>query len=324
MKTWAEAEIIDHPIKDRKEPVVLVRRKTSDLIGTRGEQLVYLPGEPVISLFTGAGGMDIGIERAGFCTLLQHEHWNIACETLIANRPEYFRWAALIQGDIYETPTSMMLIEAGLRVGEAALVCGGPPCQGFSTANSKATRGESDTRNDLVFEFLRVVNEAKPKHFLMENVPGFLTFPGKKDGKSYPELFLKAAYECYYELVYGIIDAVNFGVPQHRPRFLCMGTRRDIVDADNIIAGLPAPHTFGDEDLRIIRAGQDEEEIKILTMAPGVRYFPDRPVLLPPAPNYGQKCSETYKQFYRKLKEKEPDRIITVPGRGEDKCLSKS
>ena len=63
----------------------------------------------------------IGLEQAGFCCVVQHEIDAMCCETLIANRPNFFRHAALIQGDIYKTPTSMLLEEAGLRVGEVAL-----------------------------------------------------------------------------------------------------------------------------------------------------------------------------------------------------------
>ncbi len=316
---WPEAEIVESPRKNCKEPTVLVRRRIPDLVSGDGStDLFYLPGQPAISLFTGAGGLDIGIEEAGFCSVVQHEYDKDACGTLIINRPEYFRHAALIQGDIRDTPTSMLLREGGMRVGEAALVCGGPPCQGFTTANSKSGKGTYDPRNDLVMEFLRVVREAQPRFFVMENVAGFLSFPGKINGLGYPETFCRAAYDSYYELVYGLMDACNYGVPQTRTRFICMGTRRDLCECDGLIAGLPAPTNFSNGDIRIIETPDllgETEDAALIRMAPGVRYFPDRPFLKPPKPNNGSDpetdgASASHKDFYRRLLREEPDRIV--------------
>lgn len=323
---WPEAEIIANPSSKPGAPQVLVRRNIPDLVSAdRKTNLFYLPGEPVISLFTGAGGMDLGVEGAGFCTVVQHEYDQHACGTLINNRPRCFRHAALIQGDIHQTPTSMLLQEGGVRVGEAGLVCGGPPCQGFSTANSNSAGGTYDKRNDLVLEYLRVVREARPKFFVMENVAGFLTFKGKVNGLTYPEMFCQTAYDSYYELVYGLLDAVDYGVPQHRTRFICMGTRRDLVECDGILASLPEPQNFSKDDLAVLDSplvtlfGEEEsQQAKLIRHAPGVRYFPDRPFLRPPHPNnsadsehHGRSVSHI--EFYRNLIENEPDRIITAP-----------
>lgn len=311
---WAEAEVIAEPVAVADEPRVLVKRRKPVLAGPRGEDLVYLPGMPVISLFTGAGGMDLGLEAAGFCSLVQHEWMEAACQTLIANRPRAFRHAALIQGDIRKTPTSMLLAEAGLRVGEAHVVAGGPPCQGFSTANKNAVKHQADSRNDLVFEYLRVVDEAKPRFFIMENVPGFVRF----NGGEYLKAFLAAAHNAYYELVYGLADAVEYGVPQYRCRFLCMGTRRDQWEIDGMLAALPAPTHFGNGELGILTeldgstlfAGQ----VRSIRRAPGLRYFPDREVLIPPAPKgqHGERA-KGFHEFYDRLERQEPDRIVTAP-----------
>lgn len=319
--TWPEAEILAEPRKpkDLDEPVVLVRRRAPLILGPNGEELIRLPGPSHISLFTGAGGMDIGVEQAGFCTLVQHEWDAAACGTLMVNRPGFFRRSALIQGDLRRTPTSMLLREAGLRVGEAHLLTGGPPCQGFSTSGR---RQESDPRNTLVFEYLRVVREARPRFFVMENVPGFTDLA---KGRFLRE-FLAEAYGCYYELVYGIANAVEYGVPQDRNRFLCMGTRRDLVECDGVIASLPSPERFGRRDLARIREieGQslfrhaivaDAEELELLTHPPGIRYFPDRPVLVPPRPTQGS-CdgrTRTFLEFYKRLRREEPDRLVTAP-----------
>ncbi len=323
--TWPEAQIIAEPHKTTAKtgPEVLVKRRQTALSGPHDEEMVFLPGLPTISIFTGCGGMDIGIERTGFCTLVQHERDEMCCKTLIGNRPNFFRHAALIQGDIRETPTSMLLREAGLRVGETALLCGGPPCQGFSTAN--VNRGKKpDERNNLVWQFLRVVKEAQPQFFIMENVPGFLTL---HKGAFFHE-FLPRAYDCYYELVYGLIDCCEYGVPQYRCRFLCMGTRRDLWEIEGKLGSLPKPQCFNEKDLAQIQQMEGrplfEHELNLLTHAPGIRYFPDRPILTPPPPvwqggNNHEKAGRrrSFVEFYRKLHAEEPDRIVTQPAGGD-------
>lgn len=317
-ETWPESTVIAEPVGPKKldAPRVLVRRNAHMLLGPRNQDLITLPGQPVISLFTGAGGFDLGVEQAGMCCVVQHEWDQAACETLIMNRPNFFRDAALIQGDIRKTPTEMLLQEANLRVGEACLVIGGPPCQGFSTSGKRRI---GDERNDLVFEYLRVVRDAKPSFFIMENVPGFTDF----NKGEYFKAFLKQAYDCYYELVYGLVDAVEYGVPQNRCRFICMGTRRDLWACEGIIASLPAPETFGAGDLCRIKAAPDmaltlfpDEEVRWLTHPPGIRYFPDRPILVPPRP-IANRCddteagrSRTFINFYSRLAREEPDRLV--------------
>lgn len=317
---WIEAEIVALPVKAKelKDPIVLVRRRESPLISPfPNEELVTCEGYPTISLFTGAGGMDIGTEAAGFTTVVQHEWSDAACATLIMNRPTYFRHAALIQGDIRNTPSSMILREGNLRVGEPYLLTGGPPCQGFSTAGKRAPY---DVRNDLVMEYLRAVRETQPRYFAFENVPGFQSFPHKVNGESYVERFLRVAYESYYELVYGLLCASNYGVPQRRVRFICMGTRRDIAEIEGAQASLPKPSHFSKRDLRIIQqldGGLFQTDVDLLTHAPGIRYFPDRPFLKAPTPIGGSETNsgftKTYLEFYERIEREEPDRIVREP-----------
>lgn len=316
MKGWPEAEVVHEPLKakDLKEPTVLVKRRQPLILGSRGEELIHLTGEPVISLFTGAGGFDLGMEQAGFCCLCQVEWDEMCCQTLIGNRPNAFRHSALIQGDISKVPTSMILREANLRVGEATLLIGGPPCQGFSTSGRREV---GDKRNDLVFEYLRVVREAQPRFFAFENVPGFTDL----NKGSYMKAFLESAHGCYYELVYGLVNACEYGVPQDRTRFICMGTRRDLVECDGKLASLPAPETFARRDLDKIKEYKAmplyTPDVKWLRRAPGIRYFPDRPVLTPPRPCSnaadGRGRSETFRRFYDRLEREEPDRLVFAP-----------
>jgi DNA (cytosine-5)-methyltransferase 1 len=306
---WPECSIVDTPVKRPESPRLLVKRNVQPIDGPHDEEIFYLPGNPCISLFTGAGGMDIGMERAGFCTLVQAEWDYSACQTLMANRPRYFRDSALIQGDIRQIPTSMLLQAAGLEVGEAHLVAGGPPCQGFSTDNSHSGSGRYDERNDLVFEYLRVVSEAKPKFFVMENVPGFLSFKGQVNGTEYAEHFCRQAFECYYELVYGLINAVDYGVPQYRTRFICMGTRRDLAENKGILASLPGATHFSQRDLDQMASSLFPDQ-DIACHPPGVRYFPDRPFLKPPHPNHDGQRSQAFIEFYSGLIQNEPDRLV--------------
>jgi site-specific DNA-cytosine methylase len=322
---WPSGEVVERPVKakDLTTPRVLVRRRESPLVSPYDHELVICEGYPSISLFTGAGGMDIGLEQAGFMTRVQHEWSQSACQTLIGNRPIFFPHAALIQGDIRNTPTSMLLREGNLRVGETYLLSGGPPCQGFTIANSKAGRGEYDTRNDLVFEYLRVIREAQPKFFIFENVANFQSFKGKNPatGERYHEQFLRMAYESYYELVYGLIDCVEYGVPQYRVRWICAGTRRDMFEVDGMLSALPKPTNFGKKDLPSILTldgGLFQSEVNKLTRQPGVRYFPDRPVLVTPCPtsrvNDGR--SKSFHEFYDRLERDEPDRLVREPLNG--------
>ena len=312
--------------KDLTEPLVLVRRRPGLELGPRGEELIRLPGRPSISLFTGIGGMDLGLERGGFCVLCQHELNRECCGTLIANRHHCFEYSALIQGDIKKTPTSMILREAGLRVGECALICGGPPCQGFSTAGK---RDPGDIRNTLVSDFVRVVREAQPAFFVFENVPGFTSM----SKGAFLRDFLSLAYAAGYELVYGLIDCVEYGVPQYRCRLICMGTRRDLAEVEGVLASLPAPQTFSEADLAELQAidetpnptDEQRERAALMRHAPGIRYFPDRPVLVPPAPIGNESAdgkrhrSKTFMEFYRRLQKTEPDRIVWAP-QHQDGC----
>ena len=322
MPTWPHAEIVADPIpaKQLTEPRLLVRRRLSNLVDSHGCQLDILTGHPVISLFTGVGGMDLGCEMAGFRTVVQVEMDETCCQTLIANRPQCFEHSALLQADICKTNTSAILSAAGLSVGQADLLVGGPPCQGFSTSGKRRV---DDPRNDLVYEFLRVVDEAKPTFFIFENVPGFQTL----GGGDYFEGFLRRAHHCYYKLVYGMLQASEYGVPQDRVRFFCMGTRRDVAEGKGIIAALPGPRFFAPRDLKLIRSLEAgplfKDQLDRVCQAPGILYFPDRPVLRAPSPSAhrggrdpGRCRSKTYMEFYARLKRDEPDRIVEAAQTG--------
>jgi DNA (cytosine-5)-methyltransferase 1 len=133
----------------------------------------------VISLFTGAGGLDYGLEAAGFETRVAVEFDADAAATLRANRG----WPVL-ENDIHGIPTNEMLAAASLHEGEADLLAGGPPCQPFSKSGywAKGDAGRlDDPRASTLEAYLRVLRDAKPKMFLLENVAG-LAYRHKDEG----------------------------------------------------------------------------------------------------------------------------------------------
>src|SRR5712692_7817863 len=134
----------------------------------------------VLSLFTGAGGLDYGFEAAGFRTAVALEFDQQCAETLRASRAEW----PLIVDDIADVSTGHILQQAKLKVEEADVLIGGPPCQPFSKSGFWA-RGEAGRLNDpraaTLKGYLRVLEEARPRTFLIENVEG-LGFKAKDEG----------------------------------------------------------------------------------------------------------------------------------------------
>ena len=177
----------------------------------------------VISLFSGAGGLDIGFNHAGFKTSVMVEMDPACCRTLRKNMPE----TPVIEGDINNVPTDQILAAGGLKPLEAALVIGGPPCQSFSLAGKRM--GMDDPRGMLVLQFIRVVREALPKAFVMENVRGMTNW---EKGKAIDAIMHEATLPIFYkgkaysyQVKYQILNAADFGAPQFRERVFIVGNR---------------------------------------------------------------------------------------------------
>ncbi|MBD1212615.1 MAG: DNA cytosine methyltransferase [Dolichospermum circinale Clear-D4] len=199
-----------------------------------------------ISLFTGAYGLDLGLEQAGFHTVTVVEKDRDATKTIALNRP--FLQESAISRDI-QNVTSQQLLEEGGRVfnlgralqpGEVDLVTGGPPCQPFSTAGKRGS--VMDPRGSLFMDFIRIVKEVQPRFFLMENVKGLLSAPLRhrpinQRGKDYPPLepdempgsalkvVLSEMKNIGYNVVYNLLEAADYGVPQNRERVIFIGSR---------------------------------------------------------------------------------------------------
>ncbi len=177
-----------------------------------------------ISLFSGAGGMDIGFSKSGFDICVAVEADSACCETLAANNPNLI----IINEKIQNVSTNQILEKAGLNPLEAALVIGGPPCQSFSLAGKR--EGTADERGQMIFEFARVVREALPVAFVLENVKGLVNW---NKGQAIQELmqlleepivYNNQTYQ-YQIAAPQVLDAADFGVPQHRERLFLIGNR---------------------------------------------------------------------------------------------------
>ncbi|RLB60296.1 MAG: DNA (cytosine-5-)-methyltransferase [Deltaproteobacteria bacterium] len=195
----------------------------------------------VISLYTGAGGLDLGFEASGFEVAAAVELNAEAVGTLRKNRD----WA-VIEGDIHEVSSRQILAEAQLGVGDADALIGGPPCQPFSKsgywANGDTLRLD-DSRAGTMGAYLRVLRDTLPKTFFLENVPG-LAYRGKSEGIELIERTIeKINRECdvTYSLRYQQLNAAHFGVPQARERVIVVGSR------DGSAFGFPSP-THGEAD----------------------------------------------------------------------------
>ena len=178
-----------------------------------------------ISLFTGAGGLDFGFEAAGFRTAVALEIDDRCCATLRHNRS----WP-IIEHDIAAVPTKELLDRAALQPGQADVLIGGPPCQPFSKSGFWATgdaKRLDDPRATTLEGYLRVLAEARPRAFLLENVEG-LGFRGKDEGLQLIHGRLAAINETHgtqYRATIATLNAADYGVPQLRRRIFVIGAR---------------------------------------------------------------------------------------------------
>lgn len=176
----------------------------------------------IISLFCGAGGMDLGFIKAGHTIVWTNDNDPDCC----ISYEKYFNHKPICK-DIEQIPSD--------QIPDGEVVIGGFPCQGFSIANKY--RHTEDSRNKLYVELLRVINDKNPKYFVAENVPGITSIGGyetpkdrqERRGRIFKRILkeLSEAGEKGYYVNFDILNAVDFGVPQNRRRVIILGTRRD-------------------------------------------------------------------------------------------------
>jgi DNA (cytosine-5)-methyltransferase 1 len=185
-----------------------------------------------VDLFSGAGGLSLGVEQAGFDVVAAVDVDPIHAAIHAINFP----YGAAICTDARALTGARLRELAGLGDEDIDLVVGGPPCQGFSTMGKRAL---DDPRNDLVFHFARLVGELRPRAFVMENVPG-MAIGGHAS-------VLEALLDAFERLGYRIaapprvLNAATYGVPQIRRRLFLLGARRD-----EAVPAYPQPTTDPD------------------------------------------------------------------------------
>lgn len=201
----------------------------------------------VVSLFSGAGGFDLGARLAGHQVVWANDVLKDAVATYRRNLGEH-----IVEGDITQIPSS--------EIPRANLVIGGFPCQGFSIANWN--RSAADPRNRLYRAFVRVVTDLQPEYFVAENVRGILSL---ERGAVF-ERILRDFRTAGFRVRYALLNAANFGVPQNRYRVFILGVREDVpcdppfppsashgssrgllkpVSIGEALRGLPAPSESG-------------------------------------------------------------------------------
>lgn len=209
-----------------------------------------------ISMFSGALGLDIGLEKAGLDIKLACEYDKDACDTIRSNKP----LLPLLSGDVRDYSSEDVLEASGLDPSQVFLICGGPPCQAFSTAGRRL--GFNDDRGNVFLKFIQFIEEIKPKYFLIENVRGLLSAPlehrpHSQRGFGYPPLtpqekkggallyIIGLLESAGYEITFTLYDASHYGAPQKRERVVMLGSSEGLQ-----IPLIPPTHSSSDPLLK--------------------------------------------------------------------------
>jgi len=164
----------------------------------------------VVSFFAGAGGLDLGFERAGFNVVWANEYDKDIWETYEKNHPQtILDKRSIVDISSHDVPSCDGII-------------GGPPCQSWSEAG--ALRGIDDKRGQLFFDFIRILRDKNPKFFLAENVSGMLLPRHRSALENIKEMFSDSGYDLSFKL----LNASDYGVPQDRKRVFFVGIRKDL------------------------------------------------------------------------------------------------
>jgi DNA (cytosine-5)-methyltransferase 1 len=199
-----------------------------------------------IDLFAGCGGLTEGLRKAGFRVLGAVDVDERAVETYKLNHPDVEIWTK----DIRDLTARTVTRKLGIRKRQVDLVAGCPPCQGFSTMRTlNGSRSNRDSRNDLLFEFLRFVEEIRPRAVMMENVPGLAT-------NSRFKRFCSRLEELGYVGDYRVLNAAHYGVPQRRSRLIYLAgkqtaiafakEKQELITVRQAISSLPPAGRSGD------------------------------------------------------------------------------
>lgn len=176
----------------------------------------------VVSLFSGAGGLDIGFKKAGFHTVFATDVWDIACKTLQINNMA----DEVVCDDIRNIDFKSMKE----KYGDIDIVIGGPPCPPYSQTRHYLTEKKGGLEDEkagfAVPEYFRAIKQLEPRMFFFENVDGF-TFKTHLEAF---EFLRETADEYGYKLSYRVVNCANYGIPQTRKRFICVGVKKKMND----------------------------------------------------------------------------------------------
>ncbi len=204
-----------------------MRNTTSSLVTLTGSGVFM---RTLVSLFSGGGGLDLGLEAAGFETLFASDVDGHSCNSLKENKEAartfgkpFLKNAHIVEKDVLRLTSCEILDQTGLEVGDLDLLAGGPPCQAFSIFGKR--KGRDDPRGRLVDHYLRLVSELRPRAFVFENVFGLLTID---NGRIFQEIKTQLANPTEglkYRLSVHRCNAADYGVPQFRDRIFIVGSR---------------------------------------------------------------------------------------------------
>lgn len=225
-----------------------------------------------IELFAGAGGLALGLEKAGFEEIGLVEIDKTACETLRLNRPHW----NVIEEDIVEFSKKDLLKEFNIAKGELDLLSGGYPCQAFSYAGKKL--GFEDIRGTMFFYYAEFLRQLQPKMFLAENVKGLTTHDGGKTLQTMLDVFEELGYKVEWQ----VLNAWDYGVAEKRQRVVIIGTRKDL--ADTVKFKYPKPHDYKPVLRDVLQnvpesvgAKYPEKKKKVFDLVPPGGYWRDLP-----------------------------------------------
>jgi DNA (cytosine-5)-methyltransferase 1 len=220
------------------------------------EQTGAVPTGSAISLFSGAGGLDLGVEAAGFATVAAVEWDHDAADTMEKNARKFFpHLGGVLRGDLYPmvsgsregVTTRDILREGGLTLRDRPdLLIGGPPCVAFSKSGFWLDwkRDGVDPAASLLQAYTRVLAEARPRYFILENVYA-LTFNNRASRPAFTRL-LNEIEAAGYRFAWKVFNAADYGVPQARPRLFVVGCRKG-----EVLPELPTPTHHGTWERRL-------------------------------------------------------------------------
>jgi DNA (cytosine-5)-methyltransferase 1 len=263
--------------------------KTREITEIENNININTKGLMALSLFSGGGGLDLGFSASGFKVGCSTDIDSFSCQTLILNngRKIYYDNTHSIVADIKEISGKYLLKKAELNHDEIDIVLGGPPCQAFSVFGRR--KGLDDPRGNLVWEYLKIIQEIKPKAFVFENVPGLKSI---HNGKLFEEILTELTIGGTYTISAHSYQMAEYGIPQFRERVFIIGAKNGSIVPKMIPThGRGAPLTL--KNYRTVKEA--------------LRYLPEPGKLSSVSNHIGRKHSQRIISRYENLKFGERD-----------------